>query len=51
MALLVFRWLVCRAKPNVPFVGGNKNFNFFERGQKVKIRSRGLSVKRVCPKI
>ncbi len=40
-------WLVGRqAKANVPNVGGNKNFNFFARGEKIKIRSRGLSVKR-----
>jgi len=46
--LLLRRVSLCvGAKANVPFAGGNKNFNFFERGQKIKIRSRGLSVKRV----
>jgi hypothetical protein len=45
-------WLVgWQAKANVPNVGGNKNFNFFARGEKIKIRSSGLSVKRVCPKV
>jgi len=42
-------WLGGRqAKANVPNVGGNKNFNFFARGEKIKIRSRGLLVKRGC---
>lgn len=36
-------WLVgWQAKANVPNVGGSKNFNFFARGEKIKIRSRGL---------
>jgi hypothetical protein len=31
-----------QAKANVPNVGGNKNFNFFARGEKIKNTKGGL---------
>lgn len=33
--------LVCRAKANVPFAGGNKNFNFFCAWEKNKNTKQG----------
>lgn len=36
-------WLVgWQAKANVPNMRGSKNFNFFVRGQKIKIQKGGL---------
>ncbi len=37
-----------QAKANVPNVGGNKNFNFFARGEKIKIRRVGNECRLTC---